>query len=117
MDVSVNIDPIEPPAAFRRVVVGEEFNEADTVLPRPFSTVDVGHFLNVMQVRSSCTATFGDGGGGVDRIFWKGLNLSRSSFSVDGITITITITQAEVVECPYPDISVFYLLPKCFRSQ
>ncbi|CAN0343712.1 unnamed protein product, partial [Hapterophycus canaliculatus] len=51
VDASVNIDPIEPPSAFRRVVVGEEFTEADALLPRPFSSVDIGHFLTVMQVR------------------------------------------------------------------
>ncbi|CAN0471711.1 unnamed protein product, partial [Ectocarpus sp. 12 AP-2014] len=49
VDASVNIDPIDPPAAFRRVVVGEEFTEADALLPRPFSSVDIGHFLTVMQ--------------------------------------------------------------------
>lgn len=50
VDASVNIDPIDPPAAFRRVAVGEEFTEADALLPRPFSSVDIGHFLTVMQV-------------------------------------------------------------------
>ncbi|CAN0560567.1 unnamed protein product, partial [Ectocarpus sp. 12 AP-2014] len=52
VDASVNIDPIDPPAAFRRVVVGEEFTEADALLPRPFSSVDIGHFLTVMQTKS-----------------------------------------------------------------
>lgn len=50
VNASVSIDPIEPPSAFRRVVVGEEFTEADILLPRPFSSVDIGHFLTVMQV-------------------------------------------------------------------
>lgn len=68
VDASVNIDPIDPPSAFRRVVVGEEFTEADALLPRPFSSVDIGHFLTVMQVRSRAAA--GDGwrerGRGID---------------------------------------------------
>lgn len=64
VDASVNIDPIDPPAAFRRVVVGEEFSEADALLPRPFSSVDIGHFLTVMQV--------GMGGGICDGV-WDGM--------------------------------------------
>lgn len=50
VNASIEIDPIEPPSAFRRVAVGEEFTEADTMMPRPFSSVDIGHFLSVMQV-------------------------------------------------------------------
>lgn len=60
VDATVTIDPIEPPVAFRRVAVGEEFTEADTMMPRPFSTVDIGHFLSVMQVCLAYTKKHGN---------------------------------------------------------
>jgi len=91
VDASVNIDPIDPPSAFRRVVVGEEFTEADVLLPRPFSSVDIGHFLTVMQASRVCCRSGARENSrapqGWRRRGWWFLSLCHNYFSVGHLTM------------------------------